>query len=189
VHTEIQSLCERHGFAEQLHGFQARHQRLHDILTDPGHDANARWWKLADQDSTRELFFQTTLDRVDKFQGIADGVCERHGWRNPLRYVQPQLGGRCCHVEFVFPHREAGAGGEDDRAALRALIADLSRELRDNGAFFSRPYRTFEADTVADTSERRLAEKLRGLFDPSDVFAPNALRAMNLTAPATQDSP
>ncbi|MCP4693452.1 MAG: hypothetical protein GY859_35770, partial [Desulfobacterales bacterium] len=149
VRREITDLCNQHGLSRSLDGFQARHQRLHDIITNPSHPVNDRWWKLAGMPSTRELFFQTTLDRAPTFLPEVESIRRERkgGWRDMLCYIQPQLGGRCCHMEFIFPTETSAPGASDEMTGL------LAERLKSNGGFFSRPYKTFgRAPLAGETS-------------------------------------
>lgn len=175
VRREIMELCERHGLSRSLSGFQVKHQLLYDIITNPSHPHNERWWKLAGMPSTRELFFQTTLDRAPSFLPAAMSICQQHkrGWENVLCYIQPQLGGRCCHMEFIFP---------TDSSALSAsneMIGLLAKTLKSKGAFFSRPYGAFGEASLADESGVPILRKLKNIFDPEHIFSPNNLIFFN----------
>ncbi len=171
VKREITALCEQQGLSGSLDGFQVKHQLLHDIITNPSHPANDRWWKLAGMPATREFFFQTTLDKAPSFLPAAKSICEQYkrGWENVLCYIQPQLGGRCCHMEFIFPTDSSALSASDE------MMVFLTKTLKSNGAFFSRPYGAFGEAALAGESGLPIIRKLKNIFDPAHIFSPNSL--------------
>jgi hypothetical protein len=170
VKKEISALCEKHGLTQSLSGFQVKQRHLHDIITSPAHPLNERWWKLAGMPSTREFFFQTTLDKAPLFLPAAKSICQQHkrGWDNVLCYIQPQLGGRCCHMEFIFPTDQSALSASNEMMGL------LTKSMKSNGAFFSRPYGTFGEAAFAGESGLPVIRKLKNIFDPQRIFSPNS---------------
>lgn len=168
VHREVRELAQSLGFGDDLNGFTRDRDELHRILTDPAHPTNERFWKLAARDATQELFLQTTMDRVPALLDVATKVLHDRGFgdHDLLRYVQPQLGGRCCHLEFVLP--------TDAPADLSELLVSLTRELRAAGGYFSRPQGPGRETAVEGVSALPLLHKLGRIFDPDSVFLPNA---------------
>ena len=171
VRKEIAQLCEQHGLTRSLAGFQLKHQHLQDIITNPSHPVNKRWWKLAGMPSTREFFFQTTLDKASSFLPAAKSVCEQYkrGWENVLCYIQPQLGGRCCHMELIFPTDSSRLSASNEMLGL------LAKTLKSQGAFFSRPYGAFGSAAIAGESGLPIIRKLKNIFDPDRIFSPNSM--------------
>lgn len=164
---EVKQYCAEAGLADQLHDFAPRHQLLHQRLLGADPEMPREWWKQAGQPATSELFFQTTLDQCTRFVAVHERVRTAHSWISPtLCYIQPQLSGRCCHLEFVFPH-----GGSITRAAvLSEMIAAEVAELEANGAFFSRPYGPLIEQTKARDSAA-IRQRLGHIFDPDGVMA------------------
>jgi len=171
VRREITEICKQHGLTRSLAGFQVKHRLLQDIITNPSHPVNERWWKLAGMPSTREFFFQTTLDKAASFLPAAKSICQQHkrGWGNVLCYIQPQLGGRCCHMEFIFPTDSSALSASDEMLGL------LAETLKSHGAFFSRPYGAFSEASLAGESGLPIIRKLKNIFDPDRIFSPNSL--------------
>lgn len=166
MQTEVADYCREAGLERQLHGFAPRHQALHERLTNPA--ANGRWWKKAGMGATRELFFQTTLDHCEHFLPVLRQQLRVHGWPGrPLVYIQPQLGGRHCHMEFVFPHDAAMRLP----AAVTGMVCELACELKMQGAFFSRPYGPLVNVARAGRSANVLTDRLTEIFDPEGVMA------------------
>jgi FAD binding domain len=164
MQDEVQRYCSEAGLAGQLHGFAPRHQKLHQRLLTAG--VGTPWWKQANQQACFELFFQSTMDRCARFVPGHARTLAAHGWSTPtLCYIQPQLGGRNCHMEFIFPH----AGTVDSHAAVATLAASAASELKAQGAFFSRPYGPLIELTANDSAAMR--ERLSRVFDPAGVMA------------------
>ncbi len=168
VHREVRELAQSLGLGGDLEGFARGREELQRVLADPAHPTNARWWKLAGRAATQELFLQTTLDRVPELLAVAAGVLRDHGFADHdlLHYVQPQLGGRCCHLEFILP--------TDAPAELSELLVSLTRELRAAGGYFSRPHGPGRDAAVEGAGALPLIRRLGKIFDPDSVFLPNA---------------
>lgn len=121
------------------------------------------------------VYFQTTLDRADgfaalfqKLMGEAGLEAERLG-----RYVQPQLGGRCCHIDFTVA---ADGGDPKDLARVREFCGLAAGPLIKAGAFFSRPHGEWAAPAMEKAaSSRHVFEKVKSIFDPDGVLAPGRL--------------
>jgi len=187
VRREVRDLAHqldlRSDLGSDLERFARGREDLHRILTDPSHPANARWWKLAGLESAESLFLQTTLDRVPGLVALAQDICESHGEdrRNVLHYVQPQLGGRCCHLEIVFPGDESSFASE--------LLPDLRRELAAAGGYFSRLHGPSRDVAECRASALPLFRKLKNIFDPDGILAPQASRYFAPPAAAGAGAP
>jgi FAD/FMN-containing dehydrogenase len=168
VCREVSEMAGSLGLGSDLPTFAQGREEMHRVLTDPSHPSNTRWWKLADRDAVQELFLQSTLDRVPALLEVAERVLEDGGLDRSevLRYVQPQLGGRCCHLELVLP--------TDAPQDVSALVVRLTRELRAAGGYFSRPHGPGLDAAVEGLSALPLLRKLGRIFDPDSVFLPNA---------------
>jgi len=168
MQEEVADHCRAAGLADQLYSFAPRHAELHRRLTDPASGAASGWWKKAGHDATRELFFQTTLDACEDFLPAVQQKLRERGWdRRPLIYIQPLVGGRSCHMEFVFPHEAAGQAPE----SVTELTCDIARELKAHGAFFSRPYGPLVDIARASSSTGALTDRITEVFDPAGVMA------------------
>jgi len=167
MQREVQQYCAEAGLSAQLQGFVPRHQALYRRLTGADPETSRRWWKHAGRPATAEIFFQTTLDRCTRFLPVHERVRAAQGWTAPtLCYIQPQLGGRCCHMEFIVPHD----GDAQAAAALSALLETEVAELENSGAFFSRPYGpVIERTKARDSAAMR--QRLGHIFDPHGVMS------------------
>jgi hypothetical protein len=88
-------------------------------------------------------------------------------------YLQPQHQGVAYHCEFSLPfapddRREAGN--------VRSLFTAASRQLINDGAYFSRPYGEW-ADPVynRDAAGRDALRTVKKILDPNNVLNPSKL--------------
>lgn len=141
-------------------------------ITRPDLTRERAWWKKACLPATREIFFQTTLDRAERLLLVAEGVLAASGLSRDdvLTTVQPQLGGHVCHVELDLAF-------EPERAPrVAAAFAALARELDGAGAFFSRPYGPLVEVAFEGASAAPLVPRIQRLFDPDQILSPGRLR-------------
>ena len=96
-------------------------------------------WKLAAMGGTADVFFLTTLDRIEGYLEIMRAAAESHGLSADSVgvYIQPQHQGVTHHVEFSLPYDASVAG---TREQMQALADELAADLIAAGAYFSRPY-------------------------------------------------
>jgi hypothetical protein len=87
--------------------------------------------------------------------------------------MQPLERGRACHLQFSFP---CDLGSDAEKENIRALTSELTKQLIDEGAFFTRPY-----GPVADMVYRRSAsytamlKELKKVYDPNGIMNPGKL--------------
>lgn len=167
MQPEVYRYCAELGLAEQLHNFAPHQEALHQRLIGADLPSPGWWWKNAGQPATRELFFQTTLDRCERFLPVHARAQIANRWQSPsLCYIQPQLGGRNCHMEFIFPHD----GSQEQTANVAALVEDEALDLMAHGAFFSRPYGPL-IELTCTNRDAEMCERLGQVFDPDGVMA------------------
>lgn len=187
------SLADAPVFPEQRRGFVLRelaealgaqglceakappHGTLDELLvrlTRPDLARERAWWKKAGLPATREIFFQTTLGRAERLLAVAEGVLAASGLSRDdvLTSVQPQLGGRVCHVELDL----AFAPGDAGRVAGTFLA--LAQALKAAGAFFSRPYGPLVDVAFDGASTASLVPRIQRLFDPDRILSPGRLQ-------------
>lgn len=165
MQDEVQRYCSQAGLAEQLHGFAPRHEKLHQRLLTAA--AERTWWKQAGQPATFELFFQSTLERCTSFLPIHARALAAHAWNTAtMCYIQPLVGGRNCHMEFIYPH----AGTAESNATVSQLTTLSARALKAQGAFFSRPYGPLTELCASDGGAAGMIDRLGQIFDPSGVM-------------------
>lgn len=136
---------------------------------------NEPHWKDMPLDTHRSVYFQTTMDRAAHFIETFNDLARDAGIEPERisRYLQPQVGGRCCHLEFIV------AADPKDTADLQRIhdfCQKVAEPLIKAGAFFSRPHGKWAepAMNTAKTS-REIFQKIKDIFDPDHILAPGRL--------------
>jgi FAD/FMN-containing dehydrogenase len=148
------------------------------LLVDPAASrrrAGDAHWRNGARGTHGSVYFQTTMDRagalIDRFDALArdDGI----GADRVSRYLQPQIGGRCCHVELIVAADARDAG---DIATVQRFCAQAAVPMIEAGAFFSRPHGAWaEPAMVAAHSSRWIFDEMKNIFDPDRILAPGRL--------------
>ncbi len=142
------------------------------LLATLGQPSAGTPWRDRRAGSSESVFFQSTLDRAPRFHELFRELAVSAGVE-PERigtYVQPQLGGRTAHIEFVL----ACTPGEQEQTARFA--AQVAEPLAAEGAFFSRPYGAWAQVAFARSpASARLLGKVKSIFDPDGILAPGRL--------------
>jgi len=137
------------------------------IIDSPGEEP---YWKLRYKGACREIFFLTTMDEVPAYLDIMKKEAGKFDFpREQIgTYVQPIQQGRACHLEFILPYDPADA---QDAGRAGELFLGASKEMADQGAFFSRPYGPWAElayskcpDTVAAIT------KVKEIVDPERIL-------------------
>jgi FAD/FMN-containing dehydrogenase len=127
------------------------------------------------EQSRQEVFFLATLDKAAKFVALARAVAARRGYpASEIEiYIQPQHQGVSHHIEFAFPY-DVGNGAAAEK--IEALTRELSEELIDAGAYFSRPY-GYWSDLIypRDATSTEALRIVKGIVDPANVMNPGKL--------------
>lgn len=132
-------------------------------------------WRDRSLGSHRRVYFQTTLDKVAGFISRFDRLAEQGGIQPQRisRYVQPQLGGRCAHLEFVIAVDPEGQG---ELAVVQDFCDQVAAPLIEAGAFFSRPHGAWAKPAMAKASSSYwVYERMKDIFDPDHILAPGRL--------------
>ena len=142
-------------------------------------------WKLAARGATCDVFFLTTLDKVDGYLKTAAEVAAAEGV-DPAGlavYLQPQHQGVTHHVELSLPYDPADPAAV---ARARAFFASVSAALLAAGAYFSRPYGSWAQPVYnRDAAARDALRKVKAIFDPAGVMNPGKLCFGAPAAPAS----
>jgi FAD/FMN-containing dehydrogenase len=169
---DITALTQRLGLqpAKAAGGLSAR-----DILKAVQRPAPEPYWKLRHKGSCEDLFFLTTVDKIEGLIGVMDGLAAKAGY--PAAdygiYVQPGVQGTSWHCEFNLFYDPNDAA---EARRVRDLTAAATKTLMDNGAFFSRPYgESAGAIMNRDAATVDVLKKLKGIFDPNEVMNPGKL--------------
>ena len=133
------------------------------------------YWKTRYKGSSQDIFFLTTLDRISDYQRQVFSKATDHGY--PAEdigiYIQPIERGRACHLEFSFP---CDLSSPREKEKVAKLHRELSEDLIENGAFFSRPYGPW-ADMVyrRATVYTNTLKEIKRVFDPRNILNPGKL--------------
>ena len=137
--------------------------------------AKEPYWKLQSKGGCQDIFFLTTLNKVPEFIKTMNSLAESSNYTlSDLGiYIQPTHLGTSCHLEFSLPY---DPGDEKEAAKVKDLFIRASKELSEQGAFYTRPYGIWADMAYSRNAEHtNLTKKLKGIFDPNNVLNPGKL--------------
>lgn len=130
------------------------------------------YWKDSFKERCCDIFFYTTLDRVDFFTRLVSRAASAGGYapKEMGLYLQPLEGGRACYLQFGFPWNS------HEKENVYDLYVKLSRSLINEGAFFGRPYGlwpelVYNRNNALTTTLRNLKK----ILDPNQIMNPGKL--------------
>jgi FAD/FMN-containing dehydrogenase len=171
----LADICQDLGaeFQSALPGAEGKEKRIMELLSGPW--TEEPYWKLRYKGSCHDIFFLSTLSKTPEFVNIMKKIVA--GYRYPEEdlggYIQPMVQGRGCHCEFNLFCDQSHPG---EREEVGRLFRDASEALMKNGAFFSRPYGIWADMVYSQLGEEVSAlRKLKGIFDPNNIFNPGKL--------------
>jgi len=128
------------------------------------------YWKLGYKGGCQDIFFLTTLDKTPEFVRTMYSVAEAQGYPTSDIgvYIQPVHQGASCHCEFSLPYDPSS---QAEVTRIQGLFAQASKQLLEEGAFFSRPYGIW-ADMAynKDVQTTIVLKKVKDIFDPNHVM-------------------
>ncbi len=148
-----------------------RSDSLLELLYTPSEEP---YWKFRPLGAMRDVFFQTTMDRSPRFISDFIGLAKDAGIEdNDIgTYIQPQLNGRVCHLEFIVGYNPDNKSASD---RVNTFANGVVEPLLKIGGFFSRPYGAWTAPALTKYSGRRIMERTKTIFDPDGILSPGRL--------------
>ena len=146
-----------------------------ELLAALLHPDGSVHWRNRARGGHRSVYFLTTMDQAGRFDAVFDGLADRNGidGGRVLRYLQPLIGGRACHLEYVVAADPADAA---DLEKVDAFCAQAARPLIEAGAFFSRPHGAWSQPAMEHAqSSLWIYRKMKDIFDPDHILAPGRL--------------
>jgi FAD/FMN-containing dehydrogenase len=133
------------------------------------------YWKLRSKGGCEDIFFLTTVDRIDSLVALMAGLAEKAGY--PAAdcgvYIQPAVQGTSWHCEFSLFYDPSDAV---EAQKVKELSASATKALMESGAFFSRPYGDSAGVVMnRDAASVEALKKLKKIFDPNEVMNPGKL--------------
>jgi len=133
------------------------------------------YWKLRYKGSCQDIFFYTTLDKVNEFTRAMEGIAAKYGYPTGDIgvYLQPVERARVCFCQFSFPVDPDDAK-EVDR--IRRLFREASERAISMGGLFTTPYGPW-ADMVYSRAATYTAvmKVVKNAFDPNNILNPGKL--------------
>ena len=133
------------------------------------------YWKARPLGGMREIFFQTTMDKIPHFLKFFSAMVKEAGIApdQVATYIQPQIGGRVCHLEFIIGYDRAESR---EAGRVNAFADSAAAPLIEAGAFFSRPYGAWTKPAMdAAKTTAWIYKKVKTIFDPDGILAPGRL--------------
>jgi hypothetical protein len=133
------------------------------------------YWKLRQKGASQDIFFLTTLDRVQKFIDVMYNLAGQSGYPTSdiSVYLQPMVQGTSCHVEFNLFY---DPDKKKEVARVQELYTQAGEALMNAGAFFSRPHGAL-TDMIyrRDADATAALKKAKQIFDPNYIMNPGKL--------------
>lgn len=154
-------------------GAPGKEERMVELLSSPWD--KEPYWKLRYRGSCQDIFFLTTLDKVQSFIDIMCEMVLEHGYsiRDLGVYVQPLVKGTACHCEFSLFYNPAVS---TEVNTVKALFLEASEALMNRGAYFSRPYGPWAGMVYSRYGEgTAVLREIKRIFDPNNVLNPGKI--------------
>ena len=128
------------------------------------------YWKLRHKGSCQDIFFVTTMNRVQGFKDIMFSIAEQCGYpaHDIGLYIQPMVQGTSCHCEFSLFYDPNNAR---EKKKVLEIYQRGSEALIQAGAFFNRPYGAWaEMAYRRDGGTASNLKKVKSIFDPNNIM-------------------
>ena len=170
--NDIREITQRFGFQLLPAIPGATGVEVLEVILNPSREP---YWKLGYKGGCQDIFFITTLDKTPQFVRTMYSLAEALNYSCPDIgvYIQPVHQGASCHCEFSLPFDPSD---KVEVAKIKEFYTKASKDLLNQGAFFSRPYGIW-ANMVynRDTQTTIVLKKIKEIFDPNNVMNPGKL--------------
>jgi len=172
IEKDIRDMAKQFGMEliSEIAGVRAG--EMMETLLNPSDEP---YWKLRYKGRCQDIFFITTLDKTPQFVATMSSVSQAMGYSTSDIgiYIQPTHQGASCHCEFSLPYDMSNSSEVN---SVRELLTEASKQLSDQGAFFSRPYGIW-ADIMynRDAQTTVVLKIVKGIFDPNSIMNPGKL--------------
>lgn len=133
------------------------------------------YWKLRYRGGCQEIFFITTLDKIQFYYDIMINIAKNLNFSKDSisTYIQPTIQGVNCHCEFDLLYDPKDL---QETEAVKTLYKKASEELINKGAFFNRPYDIWK-DMVykRNVGTAKCLKILKEIYDPNHILNPGKL--------------
>ncbi|MFX1408635.1 MAG: FAD-binding oxidoreductase [Promethearchaeota archaeon] len=133
-------------------------------------EATLNSWRLRLNGAYQDLFFLSSFEKITVFTNLVEDQ-----FPSDLGiYIQPINQGTSYHCEFDIyydPNNNSLAENIKDK------FLEISKQLMDLGAFFSRPYGILAKEVYAHQSAENVnaLKKVKKIFDPNNILNPGVL--------------
>jgi hypothetical protein len=163
---EIEDILKENGLSKTKEIPHTTSKKFLNILDTPKPGTP---WKLGSKGAFQEIFFVTTLDKINAHLSVINHEIAESGYNSDEMgvYIQPIEFGRSCHCEFSFSY---DPNNKEKSSMVSNLFLRCVERLMDDGAFFSRPY-----GPVAEMAYQKCKNTVKALKLVKDTFDPNGI--------------
>lgn len=136
-------------------------------------------WTLHPYGGSREIFFLTTLDKVELLEIKIREIIHKQFSVLPGYgiYVQPLIQGGNCHMEIQLYYDPSVS---TQVKAVSTAFTQISKEIFESGGHFHRPYGewaslVFNQSNASMKANISVLKKLKDIFDPDHILHPGVL--------------
>ncbi len=169
---DIREITQQHGFklCNAVPGATGDETLAAILNTSP-----KPYWKQRYAGAFQDIFFITTLDQTPGFIKTMYAAAESLNY--PATdigvYIQPLHQGASYHCEFTLPYDPQD---QAQKARAKELYVKASKDLLQQGAFFSRPYDIWAGMAFnRDVQATIVLKQLKKIFDPNNIMNPGKL--------------
>ena len=130
-----------------------------------------KYWKHAGKDHASDIYFTSTLDKLEEFNMAVFKAAEDSGAGAPAVYVQPQHQGVCCQIEYVTAY------DSKDSISAQEFYSKASIAVKEHGGYYSRPYSRLWMQLAYGDSAREFeaGRSVKKIFDPDSIMSPGRI--------------